>query len=98
MSGRTALVLVIAIVIRGKHRTKDVVAGIVALEGLIPGGSGVGSGVECRHLLCSSLRLGQIVCECWNWLREGEGGMACGEREITLVAVQERAYKHGKGC
>ena len=26
-----------------EHRSKDVVAGIVAVEGLIPGGSGVGS-------------------------------------------------------
>ena len=49
------LVLVIAVVIRGKHRTKDVVAGIVSFEGLITGGSGVGSGVGWTHLLCSSL-------------------------------------------
>ena len=55
MSGRAVLVLVTAAVIRGKHRTKDVVAGIVALEGLIPGGSEVGSGVGWTHLLCSSL-------------------------------------------
>ena len=55
MSGRAVLVLMIVVVIRGKHRTKDVVAGMVALERLIRGGSGVGSGVGWTHLLCSSL-------------------------------------------